>query len=62
MKLWTGKQIFSLILRPNKDCPVKACLRAKGKNYSSGEEMCVNDSCKYNDTAPSIGSMQQYRG
>ncbi|XP_013774384.1 DNA-directed RNA polymerase III subunit RPC1-like [Limulus polyphemus] len=42
--LWTGKQIFSLIIRPNKACPVKACLRAKGKAYTSGEEMCINDS------------------
>ncbi|KAK2176857.1 hypothetical protein NP493_625g00001 [Ridgeia piscesae] len=42
--LWTGKQIFSLILRPNRACPVKANLRAKGKNYTSGEDLCVNDS------------------
>lgn len=45
--LWTGKQVFSLILKPNKDCPVKANLRAKGKAYSKGEDMCVNDSCKF---------------
>ncbi|CAH1795117.1 unnamed protein product [Owenia fusiformis] len=43
-KLWTGKQIFGLLLRPNKDCIVKANLRTKGKNYSNGEDMCVNDS------------------
>ncbi|XP_064601918.1 DNA-directed RNA polymerase III subunit RPC1-like [Liolophura sinensis] len=43
-KLWTGKQIFSVMLRPNKDCPVLANLRTKGKNYSQGEELCVNDS------------------
>jgi len=43
--LWTGKQIFSLILKPNGNCPVKACLRAKGKQYSgSGEDLCSNDS------------------
>ena len=46
-RLWTGKQIFSLLLRPNTSCPVLANLRAKGKNYSSGEDLCVNDSCKY---------------
>ncbi|KAL5018248.1 hypothetical protein ScPMuIL_003970 [Solemya velum] len=43
-RLWTGKQVFSLLLRPNNDCPVKANLRTKGKNYSSGEDLCVNDS------------------
>lgn len=41
--LWTGKQIFSLIMRPSRSSPVMACLRAKGKSYTSGEEMCVND-------------------
>ncbi|XP_013420118.1 DNA-directed RNA polymerase III subunit RPC1 isoform X2 [Lingula anatina] len=43
-RLWTGKQIFSLILKPNKESPVKINLKTKGKNYSSGEDMCVNDS------------------
>jgi len=47
VKLWTGKQIFSLILRPNPECPVKANLKTKGKAYTSGEEFCVNDSCKF---------------
>lgn len=42
--LWTGKQIFSLILRPNQSCPVKANLRTKGRAYTSNEEMCINDS------------------
>ncbi|XP_071952923.1 DNA-directed RNA polymerase III subunit RPC1-like [Antedon mediterranea] len=42
--LWTGKQIFSLILRPSKQSPIKANLRAKGKNYSQGEDLCINDS------------------
>uniref|UniRef100_V5GVE1 DNA-directed RNA polymerase subunit n=1 Tax=Ixodes ricinus TaxID=34613 RepID=V5GVE1_IXORI len=41
--LWTGKQIFSLIIRPSRSCPVLASLRAKGKSYTSGEEMCAND-------------------
>ncbi|XP_061561562.1 DNA-directed RNA polymerase III subunit RPC1 isoform X2 [Phycodurus eques] len=45
MALWTGKQIFSLILKPSKDCPVKANLRTKGKQYSGkGEDLCHNDS------------------
>lgn len=45
MALWTGKQIFSLILKPSKDCPVKANLRTKGKQYcGKGEDLCHNDS------------------
>ncbi|MBN3302766.1 RPC1 polymerase, partial [Amia calva] len=43
--LWTGKQIFSLILKPSKSCPVKANLRTKGKQYCGrGEDLCHNDS------------------
>ncbi|CAB0042436.1 unnamed protein product [Trichogramma brassicae] len=44
MVLWTGKQIFSLLIRPNPKCPIKANLRTRGKAYTSGEELCVNDS------------------
>uniref|UniRef100_A0A8B9HP64 DNA-directed RNA polymerase subunit n=1 Tax=Astyanax mexicanus TaxID=7994 RepID=A0A8B9HP64_ASTMX len=48
MRLWTGKQIFSLILKPSQSCPVKANLRTKGKQYcGKGEDLCSNDSCKY---------------
>ncbi|CAH4038171.1 DNA-directed RNA polymerase III subunit RPC1 [Pieris brassicae] len=43
-KLWTGKQIFSLILRPNKKCEVKANLETKGKNYTANKDMCIQDS------------------
>lgn len=43
-RLWSGKQIFSLILHPNKSCPVKANLEAKGKAYTKNREMCVKDS------------------
>ncbi|KAK7603430.1 hypothetical protein V9T40_003429 [Parthenolecanium corni] len=42
--MWSGKQAFSLILRPNKKCPVKANLRTKGKSYTKGEDMCFKDS------------------
>lgn len=49
IKLWTGKQIFSVLLRPNKDSPVRANLRTKGKNYSRGEDLCINDSCEWVD-------------
>ncbi|XP_019885205.1 DNA-directed RNA polymerase III subunit RPC1 isoform X2 [Camponotus floridanus] len=44
VKLWTGKQIFSLIIRPSPECPVKANLKTKGKTYTTGEEFCINDS------------------
>lgn len=45
-RFWTGKQIFSLILRPNKDCPVKANLSTRGRNYTGNLDMCIKDSCK----------------
>lgn len=46
--LWTGKQIFSIILRPSDDNPVRANLRTKGKQYcGKGEDLCVNDSCEW---------------
>ena len=47
VRLWTGKQLYSLTLRPSKDCKVKINLRAKGKSYSGNEELCVNDSCMF---------------
>ena len=43
-KLWTGKQIFSLLLRPNLRSRVKANLVTKGKSYTSNKEFCINDS------------------
>ncbi|GBP32372.1 DNA-directed RNA polymerase III subunit RPC1 [Eumeta japonica] len=43
-RLWTGKQIFSLILKPNNRCEVKANLETKGKNYTKNLDMCVQDS------------------
>ncbi|KAK2152800.1 hypothetical protein LSH36_317g01042 [Paralvinella palmiformis] len=43
-RLWSGKQIFSLIIKPNRTSKVKANLRTKGKNYSKNEELCINDS------------------
>ena len=46
MKLWTGKQVFNVVLRPNKDMPIKMNLRTKGKQYTSGEDLCVKDSCE----------------
>ncbi|KAF2885542.1 hypothetical protein ILUMI_20610 [Ignelater luminosus] len=43
-RLWTGKQIFGLILRPNRTSPVRANLEAKGKAYTKDRELCVKDS------------------
>ncbi|XP_055844641.1 DNA-directed RNA polymerase III subunit RPC1 [Episyrphus balteatus] len=43
-KLWTGKQIFSLLMRPNNDCPVKVNLITKGRNYTTNYDLCVRDS------------------
>ncbi|CAG0896236.1 unnamed protein product, partial [Darwinula stevensoni] len=43
-RLWTGKQIFGLIIRPNPSCPVKVNLRTKGKSSTSNGEFCPNDS------------------
>lgn len=44
VKLWTGKQLFGLILKPNHESRVKVNLRTKGKNYSDSEDLCKNDS------------------
>lgn len=45
--LWSGKQIFSLILKPDQRDSTGMNLRTKGRNYSGkGEEMCPNDGCK----------------
>ncbi|XP_022912626.2 DNA-directed RNA polymerase III subunit RPC1 [Onthophagus taurus] len=43
-RLWTGKQIISLIFKPNKANPVKANLEVKGNAYTRNQELCVNDS------------------
>lgn len=44
MRLWTGKQVFGVIFRPNKRCKVKCNIRTKGKAYTTNQELCVNDS------------------
>lgn len=44
MRLWTGKQVFSVLFRPNKDSNVRVNLRTANRNYSKkGEDMCPND-------------------
>lgn len=42
--LWSGKQVFSVLLRPNKWSPVLSNLKAKGRAYTSNEELCIKDS------------------
>ncbi|CAJ2502597.1 Uu.00g099910.m01.CDS01 [Anthostomella pinea] len=53
-RLWTGKQLFSMLLRPNKSSPVKINLDAKCREYSEppkplpgkrkrAPDMCPND-------------------
>ncbi|CAH1249658.1 POLR2A [Branchiostoma lanceolatum] len=44
MCLWTGKQIFSLLLKPNKTSPIRCNLKAKTKSYTKGEDLSTNDS------------------
>jgi DNA-directed RNA polymerase III subunit RPC1 len=44
VKLWTGKQIIGVLLRPNVNSPIIMNLRTKGKQYTSGEDLCYNDS------------------
>ena len=43
-RLWTGKQIFSLLLKPNRNSRVLANLETKGKSYSENRELCSNES------------------
>ncbi|CAG8976312.1 hypothetical protein HYALB_00005718 [Hymenoscyphus albidus] len=45
--LWTGKQVFSVLMRPNKNSPVKVNLDAKCRDYTFKEgecpDLCEND-------------------
>ncbi|TVY56528.1 DNA-directed RNA polymerase III subunit RPC1 [Lachnellula cervina] len=38
--LWTGKQVFSILMRPNKQSPVKVNLDAKCRDYKAKAGMC----------------------
>ncbi|EGY15512.1 hypothetical protein D7B24_008339 [Verticillium nonalfalfae] len=38
--LWTGKQVFSMMLRPNKECQVKINLDAKCREYKAKPGQC----------------------
>ncbi|KAK4249768.1 hypothetical protein C7999DRAFT_12476 [Corynascus novoguineensis] len=41
--LWTGKQIFNILMRPNKDSPVLVNLDAKNKVYSKKKDGQIPD-------------------
>ncbi|KAG4093895.1 RNA polymerase III largest subunit Rpc1 [Neocallimastix lanati (nom. inval.)] len=46
VRLWTGKQIFSILLRPNKKCPVRVNLETKNKSFTKPKgpaHMCPSD-------------------
>lgn len=43
IKLWTGKQVFSAMIRPNKDSKVLVNFETKERNYSKHKHFCPND-------------------
>jgi len=44
-RLWTGKQIFNVLLRPNRASNVLVNLEAKCRTYSGNKDMCPYDGC-----------------
>ncbi|KAG2393444.1 hypothetical protein C9374_006975 [Naegleria lovaniensis] len=43
IELWTGKQLFSLLIKPNNNTKVFVNFETKAKNYWKDETMCPND-------------------
>ena len=44
VEFWTGKQVISVLLRPNRLVNVQVNTELKEKNYSEkGEQMCIQD-------------------
>lgn len=43
IELWTGKQLFSMMLRPNKECKTLVNFETKDKNYAGNKHFCKND-------------------
>ncbi|EFC49521.1 predicted protein [Naegleria gruberi] len=43
IELWTGKQLFSLLVKPNNNTNVFVNFETKAKNYLKDETMCPND-------------------
>ena len=46
MQLWTGKQIFGVLMKPNKESNVLVNLETKTKSYTEGKDLCYKDGCK----------------
>ena len=44
MELWTGKQVFSTLLRPNRNCRVLVNLEMREKNFSGSQKTRKEDS------------------
>ena len=44
VRLWTGKQVFSLMIKPNNKSKVLANLETSGRSYTGNRELCRNDS------------------
>ena len=63
VRLWTGKQIISVLLRPNKSSNVVINLEAKCRTYSSNKDMCPNDGCTFGEkgAAPTNSTLTQGR-
>ena len=43
IKLWTGKQVFTAMIRPNKQAKVHVTFETKEKNYLQDKHFCKND-------------------
>jgi DNA-directed RNA polymerase III subunit RPC1 len=43
LELWTGKQVISVLIRPNLACSVFINIELKEKFYTSGEHLCAKD-------------------
>ncbi|RYP72490.1 hypothetical protein DL771_004130 [Monosporascus sp. 5C6A] len=54
-RLWTGKQVFSILMRPNKDSPVKVNLDAKCREYVPHEYRAPADRRLAPDMCPKDG-------
>ena len=42
-QLWTGKQVITLLVCPNRKCSVRPNVEGTEKFYSNGKHMCHND-------------------
>ena len=43
VQYWTGKQVFSLLLRPNKQSNLKINMECPTKSYTSNKDLCPRD-------------------